>query len=93
MIAEGSQVTKQQSQGGQHHTSTHRQYTANQAMIAPGSTFAQARHLCSRAYRHTKTQVHIIQDETGNQCEDSKARCGRTVRGTGVPHPAAQREG
>lgn len=51
MSGEGSQVTKQQGQGTQCHTSTH--HTASQALIAPGSSFASA-------YTHTEIHVQIL---------------------------------
>lgn len=50
MSGEGSQVTKQQGQGTQCHTSTH--HTANQALIAPGSS--------ASAYTHTEIHVQIL---------------------------------
>lgn len=53
MSGEGSQVTKQQGQRAQYHTSTHLQDTANQALIVPGSSFANA-------YTHTEIHVQIL---------------------------------
>lgn len=51
MSGEGSQVTKQQGQGTQCHTSTH--HTASQDLMAPGSSFTSA-------YIHTEIHVQIL---------------------------------